>query len=198
MDWKDITLKQFLDIIDIQKNSKNAANSLIEYFFDVHDPESSLPVQVYLARLNDLQFINSERVANKLRGTYTLNGRKYVLQTNPTLLSSAQYIDFENYNKNNDIAGILSVVLIPDKAKYYNAGYDMEQVKADILTMPILDVDAVNAFFLRLLGRYIRILQRCLSKLSKRKGMTPEVAKMIADVAKVAGEYCHISSPTAS
>lgn len=198
MNWKDITLRQYNDIVDIQKTSKNPANSLIEYFFDVHDAESSLPIGQYLARLHDLQFINSERVPNKLQGTYTLNGRNYVLQTDPSTLSAAQYVDFEAYNRTKDTAGLLSVIMIPEKAKYYNAGYDIEQVKEDMLSMCILDVDAVNAFFLRLLQRYIKILARCLSKLSKTKGVSKETARAMMDVATMAGECCRTCSPTAS
>lgn len=192
MDWKDISLKQYLDIRDIQKTSSNPANSLIEYFFDVHDAESSLPATEYLAKLRELGFIGKERPSVKVKGEYTLNSRVYVLQAIPTALSTAQYIDFDNYNRTGDVAGLLSVVLIPKTAKHYNDGYDIEQAKADILTMSVIDVDAVNAFFLKLLKRYIKIFRRCLSKLSRTEGME-QTAPMLETLTKAAGELCRMS-----
>ena len=64
-------------------------------------------------------------------------------------MTAGQYIDFQTFAASNDIAGMLSTILVPH-GHTYGDGYDPADVRAAILAqLPIVEANALAAFFLK-------------------------------------------------
>ena len=77
-----------------------------------------------------------------------VNGREYYFDGLLGKITTAQYIDFQNYQKNNDEQKSFSVFIIP-KGHKYNDGYDIEQVFNDILDVPVPVLFSASFFLSR-------------------------------------------------
>ena len=88
-------------------------------------------------------------------------------------MSTAQFIDYQNYIKNNRIEEILSCFFVP-AGHSYNDGYDIEKVKKDLLSLKITDAYALAFFFELQLKMYCRLFHRYLLRSMKKAKMSKE------------------------
>lgn len=110
---------------------------------------ANMPITEYKKYVSAISFLNEDiKPLDKLPDTITLNGTVYRTSANLTEVKTAQYIDFQNYCKQDKpkYEDILSVFVIPGDYEY-NSGYDLRKVKEDILQMPI-DLVITLSFFL--------------------------------------------------
>lgn len=187
-DWKQVTLQQFVAMIEIQSHETDptaAMQKIVELLYRI-DP-MMMPYTDYLTIVRALNgFFDKPVGAMRVtkNGEYILNGTTYVLSINPAAFSTAQYIDFTNYAKNGKIGYVdmLSAVLIP-AGHIYNDGYDMDKAKADIGSMPVDSALGIVNFFSRWskasIATILRFLtsKRMLKKVDKAKRM--EIKKEI-------------------
>lgn len=109
----------------------------------------------------DSAFLYVRPEAGKARKSYTLNGREYTLIKDPSEMTTAQYIDYQNVvgeKFEEHLLQLLSIILVP-KGHTYNDGYDTETVLKDLGTMTVTDALGITDFFLK---RYRRLLRRSL------------------------------------
>lgn len=187
--WEQLTVDQFEDICELQKaHPKDSAKYIVEYLYDVEDADN-LPLPQYSCYVAGLRkFVGEPVLKNKLtpNAAYTLNGKVYRVDISPTAFTVAQYTDLTDYLKRNaSLRDLLSVVVVPD-GKLYNEGYDMEEAKADLGTLPVTAAFAVVGFFARWSKASIQTFLRYLTK-TMRKGkmgkMPPEtLAKLEKEV----------------
>lgn len=187
-DWSQVTLRQYNDLIDIQKNEeyedlidKGAAMLDILYGID----SMNIPFtdyQLLISRLNKL--FETEVKTNRTKAAYKVGDREYWLLSNPAEYTTAQYVDFSNYNKDNDVVGMLSCVIIP-KGHLYMDGYDVEQVKDDIGELSICDALGVRDFFVKWSALSINHSLRFLTRrMMKNKKLTKEQKEQMKDSLK--------------
>lgn len=172
-DWGDITLRQFNRLVELQKEP-DTTNKIIEYLYDVPNAEA-LPLTQYMAYVNGLNKFIADPVSKakvSRSATYTVNGRCYALDINLAALTTAQYMDFTNYQKQGDVAGMVSTVLIPEGHKY-NDGYAIDEAKEDILDLPVTACFGIFNFFRRSSAALLKTTLRFLSR-KARKAMTAE------------------------
>lgn len=106
-----------------------------------------------------------------------LNGRKYYTDCLIGNISTAQYIDFTNYNKAEaSMDKIISVFIIPEGHKY-NDGYDMLQVINDVGSMPVPTAASIAFFFGRQFSTFMRIFQSYSTKAIEETDLPKEVKK---------------------
>ena len=167
MTWNDINLKQFYDIREILSVEDDwTALNLIDCIYKV----DCQAMPIHELKKFDISFIKDEIPDVKLNKYYTLNGTKYNSNCDITRVSVAQFIDYQNYLKEDEVRleKLLSVFFMPDGCKDYNTGYDIIKVQEDLMDLPIPVAQSIGFFLGRQLRVFFRIFRYCLIKQVKK------------------------------
>ena len=183
MTWYDVTLYQFEKLQDLLKieNEEDRMFAIAELLLG--EEVTNLPISEFVSATKRLSFLNDEIETKTPPKNLELNGRKYIVDCLLGRISTAQYIDFQNHLKGNDIAVTLSVFIIP-KGHKYNDGYDMLQVIDDIRSIPIPIVNSLSFFFSRQFKESMRIFQSYLTKEMKTMNIPKEAQENLIKVVK--------------
>ena len=159
MKWSNVTLRQFLELqklLQIEDENERLI-SIAELFLG--DEVNNLPIPEFAKKVKELDFLKEEIPNTLIVKSIKVNGREYTIDAVLGHITTAQYIDYQNWMKQeNNYAGVLSVFFIP-KGHKYNDGYDIEEVLKDMLELPIDVVCSECFFFSRQLHRFIQIFQ---------------------------------------
>ena len=185
--WSNITYRTLLDIREAAniEDENERVYAIMEAVFgeDVLD----LPLKDFNEKCKELQFLQKE-IPNDLHvKDIKVNGREYYFDGLLGKITTAQYIDFQNYQKNNDEQKSFSVFIIP-KGHKYNDGYDMEQVFNDILDIPVPVLFSASFFFSRQFELFIRIFRRYSIKQMKKIGLPKEAMENLEKVVNLSTE----------
>ena len=181
MTWYDVTLYQFEKLQDLIKieNEEERMFAIAELLLG--EEVTNLPISEFVNATKRLSFLSDEIETKTPPKNLELNGRKYTVDCLLGRISTAQYIDFQNHLKGNDVAVTLSVFIIP-KGHKYNDGYDMLQVIDDIKSIPIPIVNSLSFFFSRQFKESMRIFQSYLTKEMKTMNIPKEVKENLIKV----------------
>ena len=181
--WRDITVGQYLELVAAGDKLTLAEGLRIVYGVDIRE------VPVSAVSRYSLEFLKEEPKRSPIKKEYTLNGRRYAANFDTTRMTTAQFVDFQNYTKAEDFVGALSVCLRP-VGHDYNDGYSIEEVKADIMAMPIVQALTI-AFFFK--NQLVILLNATLSSSAEVLQSDPTM-KMFAAIIEWAGlqssAYC--------
>ena len=198
--WKDITLRQFNKIQDLlQEIDEYTTLNIIDVLYDVDS--ANLPaMEVMNKYAHSLDFLMTTIPTNeKLKDTYIINQREYNSNINLTQMTTAQFVDYQNYSKDNpvDISKCLSVFIIP-KGHTYNDGYDLKQVQEDIKDLDMVTINTLSFFFKKL---YILLLETtllCLTQDMEKMNIPTEKKEEILNQLKQIDLASLASYPTSS
>ena len=102
-------------------------------------------------------------------------------------MTAAQFIDYQNYIGTEHFEDYLSVFFIPEGHKY-NDGYDIEQVKKDLLELDFPTVKSVAFFFTIFLAKlqnsFLSYLKKDLRKMKMEKEKRKEIEELINKLEK--------------
>lgn len=189
-DWSDVTIEQYYKIAElIKEQDEYTVYNLIDVLWGIDS--SKLLAKDLTKYANRLQFLNKEVPNVTLKKHYTFNGRKYDSSCDLTSMSTAQFVDYNNFIKGGKYEEILSVLFIPE-GHSYNDGYDILQVQNDLLQMKITDCMAAAFFFKRQLKVFCHLFQTYLIKKMKKEKME----KSLIDQFKKVDLYNLVSYPT--
>lgn len=198
--WKDITLRQFNKIQDLlQEIDEYTTLNIIDVIYGV-DSADMPAMEVMNKYAHSLDFLMTTIPTNeKLKETYTINQREYNSNINLTQMTTAQFVDYQNYSKENpvDISKCLSVFIIP-KGHTYNDGYDLKQVQDDIKDLDMVTINTLAFFFKK---SYILLLETtllCLTQDMKKMNIPTEKKEEIMNQLKQIDLASLASSPTSS
>jgi hypothetical protein len=181
MKWNDVTLNQFLkmkEIVQIEDETDRML-SLIELFWG--EDVVNLPVAEFNKKAKELDFLQNPVPTNHIVKSATINGRKYKIDALLGHISTAQYVDFTNYAKQeNNTDKMLAVFFVPEGHKY-NDGYDMLQVIQDMGDLPIDIALSECFFFRRQFSKFIQIFQRSLCKTVNKSKMPKEMKNLLKE-----------------
>lgn len=185
--WSNIKYRTLLDIKEAAniEDENERVFAIMEAVFgeDVLD----LPLKDFNEKCKELQFLQKE-IPNDLHvKDIKVNGREYYFDGLLGKITTAQYIDFQNYQKNNDEQKSFSVFIIP-KGHKYNDGYDMEQVFNDILDVPVPILFSASFFFSRQFELFIRIFRHYSIKQMKKLGLPKEAMENLEKVVNLSTE----------
>ena len=180
-----LSVGKYLKIQDIAKEEElsdiDKQVAIIAVLADMsEDDVLDLPIMEYKALAEKTKFLEKPmNVPKQIASTYTLDGWELVPTTDIRKMTTAQYIDFQNFSKEGEkkLIEVLSCFLIP-KGKKYNEDYDILEVQKalrDYLTIP--NCLALSAFFLAKFNRSIRgmlIYSRWIAKIRLKKGKEKE------------------------
>lgn len=181
MTWNDITYRNLLDIREAAniEDENERVYAIMEAVFG--EDVLNLPLKDFNEKCKELQFLQKP-IPNDLHiKTIKVNGREYYFDGLLGKITTAQYIDFQNYQKANDECKSFSVFIIP-KGHKYNDGYDMDQVFNDILDVPVPILFSASFFFIRQFELFIRIFRRYSIKQMKKTGLPKEVMENLEKV----------------
>lgn len=164
--YNDLPLGAYLDIVAISDDDTREANDKNLAILSILTGQSeddllNLLVGEFSLLMQKAAFL-SEPLPRKDKpkksyhlGTFTLD-----VMADVAKMTAGQYIDFQTFAaSNNDIAGMLSTILVPH-GHTYGDGYDPGRVRAVILEqLPIVEASALSAFFLKRCELLIKGLQ---------------------------------------
>lgn len=160
MNWEDVTLKQFLEITEIQQREDDLFNKILDTIAVLKDIDvNEITINNYKDYTQEITFLNTDIPVVEIKDEYD----NYKLHKELSQMSMQQYMDFTNYGKANDYAGVLSVFLIP-KDKEYNKEYNIDDVREYIYSMRCTDVLSIYSFFLLQSTMYIEHFRESLKQ----------------------------------
>lgn len=187
MNWTDITYRQLLDIREAAniKDDNERVYAIMEVVFG--ESVLDLDLKNFAMKCKEIEFLQKE-IPNDLHiKDIKVNGREYYFDGLLGNITTAQYIDFQNYQKNSDEYKTFSVFIIP-KGHKYNDGYDMDQVFNDILDIPVPVLFSASFFFSRQFELFIKIFRRYSIKQMKKLGLPTEAMENLEKVVNLSTE----------
>jgi hypothetical protein len=185
MTWSDITLKQFYQIREMLSiEDEWTALNLIDCIYNI----DSQALAINELKKYDITFLNQPIPEVKLQKYYTINGVKYNSNFDLTKVTVAQFIDYQNYLKEDEVRleKLLSVFFMPDGCKDYNIGYDIIKVQEDLLELPIDIAQSIGFFFARQLRVFFWLFRYYLIKQVKKLKMEKaEKKELIKNIEKM-------------
>lgn len=159
MNWNEITFEQYLTINEINEREDNF-NKLLDITAVVNNVDvESITISNFKQYAENIKFITEDIPVVEIKDEYD----NYKLHKELSQMSMQQYMDFTNYGKANDYAGVLSVFLIP-KDKEYNKEYNIDDVREYIYSMRCTDVLSIYSFFLLQSTMYIEHFRESLKQ----------------------------------
>lgn len=178
-DWNTISLKQFYLIQELlEEPDEYTTFNILDLLYDIDS--ANMPLTEFAKYSKVLDFLNTEVPTVNLKDQYVLNGTTYNSGFNLTTVSAAQFIDYQNYIKENKWEDYLSVFFIPEGHKY-NDGYDMSKVKNDILELDFPTVKSICFFFTLQFNTFLKHFLSSLKKSVKKMNLTKEQKKELID-----------------
>lgn len=155
---------------------------------------------LYEMELSSLQGINSNLAylsesikCSDIKDSITINGKDYNVCTKVKEFTVAQYVDFQNYPKDeNHMAENLSTFVVPN-GKKYGEGYDIVEVINEFKEHLSIE-DAVNLqnFFIKKLVNSIKDILHSLLPLMKRemkKTKNPKAQEILKTLKELDQKY---------
>lgn len=163
--YKEMTLQMYehlskialSDTDDIEKQIQMVSVLTGKTTKEVED----LPISEYHSLAKKTVFLMREPAVEQIKSnTVKINERVYAITNDVTKITTAQYIDFQEYMKQGkNLANVLSTLLVPKGEKYGEA--DFLEVKKDIERLPICTALGLNAFFLQRFAKLIGNMLHC-------------------------------------
>ena len=177
--WDEITVQEMMDItlvLEDEDTDYNKMQTLVSILTG-RDFEylGKLPMVTYKMLMSCVKFLQEKPEPNKLKKEYVINGHKYKQCADVTRVTTAQFVDYNNYVSNNekDITKILSVMLVPE-GKEYGQGYKVEDVQEDLKSMKYKDALAISFFLQKQFAAYVMLMVDYSEKLMKESNPTEE------------------------
>lgn len=182
--WNELSIEKYRKINALPEDEDWQWNVLAILNDTTVEDILSRPLNDAMELSRDLhRWIQDKPIIHPAKRTYTLNGKKYRFQGDMDKITTAQYIDFYNCEREipEHLAEQIAIFFIPEDAKGYNEGYDLSDVVNDI--EKYLDVEeaySVCDFFISqfqvLQARVLRKARKAL-KQARKEGIQTEAAE---------------------
>lgn len=147
MDWKDLNVKKYYEIIKIMNSEESdieLTTDLVNCVFDVNAED--LPYIQLMNLINQLDFLAKKYEPKTPQKYYVIDDIKFIPSLNIKEITTAQYIDYQNLYKIQDWKNLLNCLLIREGEKYGDNDY------SDLLweKLSFTDYSDILFFFLKL------------------------------------------------
>lgn len=192
-DWENITLRDWYKIQELLTVTDEwTMYNILDYLYDIDS--TNMPIaelrKYSLAFLNNTDQLDNYKVPDVYDDKYSCN-------LDLTKVSVAQFIDYNNYVKEEPVKfeRILSVFIYPKGATYNDGSYKIEDVQNDILDFPFALVKKLAFFFGQQLTTFTTItlffLQQEMKEMKTPK--TDKMAELINQANSMISEFCPTS-----
>lgn len=175
--WDDINIRLYKKLYALSNNVDDVIDAeiqIVALLCDCNEDDIlNLPIPEYQRLRSECQWIASKPDAKAYAPkSIKLNGNEYDVYYDASKLTIAQYIDFQNYLKQNDMekyfTHILSVFIVP-KGKMYGE-VPVEDVMKDIEDNISIKMALSMCFFF--MTEYLTLIKLILYYLTKRVNKT--------------------------
>lgn len=191
MSWNDITVKMYQEICDINNSEMTLEEKLLDIMCVIFGEDVlDLPLNEFNLKVQEIVFLDEKLPVEEIKKGYVVNGREYVVTTDLTRLSTAQYVDFTNLIKSKStLDKIISVFMLPKGIDKYLNGYNFEDVVKDMGDLSIVTANSIAFFFDRQLKLFIEIfrfyLMKNIRRAMKKKKMTQKEKELMNKTIKM-------------
>ena len=179
--WSDITLQQYYQIKELLTNEDEyTALNILDVLYGIDS--ASLPLSALSKYNAALDFLKDEIPVVDIKKKYNINGHTYESNCELTKVSTAQFIDYQNYLKEKEpkYEKLISVFFIPE-GHSYNDGYSIKEVQTDILHMNMCDVQSIAFFINKQLQLFLSLFQFYLTQSIHQMNLTKEQKQKLLD-----------------
>ena len=179
--WSDITLQQYYQIKELLTNEDEyTALNILDVLYGIDS--ASLPLSALSKYNNALDFLKDEIPVVDIKKKYNINGHTYESNCELTKVSTAQFIDYQNYLKEKEpkYEKLISVFFIPE-GHTYNDGYSIKEVQDDILHMSMVDVQSIAFFIKKQLQLFLSLFQFYLVKSIQKMNLNKDQKQKLLD-----------------
>lgn len=184
LNWYNVNLTQFKKLQEVLSIEDETEKIIAIAELILGDDVTDLPLKEFNEEIKKLEFLKTEIPESVPPKKLEINGRKYDVISLLGNITTAQYIDFVNHSKTQDMSKVLSVFIVP-QGHSYNDGYDMLEVMNDINDMPIPVVNSMAYFFKAQFAKFIEIFQSSsIKKVKKNKELSKDEKEKIIKLIK--------------
>ena len=179
--WSDITLQQYYQIKELLTNEDEyTVLNILDVIYDIDS--ASMSISALSKYNNALDFLKDEIPVVDIKKKYNINGNTYESNCELTKVSTAQFIDYQNYLKEKQpkYEKLLSVFFIPENHQY-NDGYSIQEVQDDILHMSMVDVQSIAFFIKKQLSLLLSLFQFYLTQSIQKMNLTKDQKQKLLD-----------------
>ena len=166
--WDKVSLRQYEMMIALDPDGEDAG---LERMAILNNMTLEEVMNAPLSEANEMaeamQFLRKQPKVKRTKKVYTINGREYALMSEPSKITTAQYIDYDQLPNKADLIEVLAIVMVPP-GHIYNDGYDLEQAKNDVGDLTVEEAVSICDFFTRALALYTLNATRLAKKALKR------------------------------
>ena len=179
--WSDITLQQYYQIKELLTNEDEyTVLNILDVLYGIDS--ASLPLSALSKYNSALDFLKDEIPVVDIKKKYTIRGHTYESNCELTKVSTAQFIDYQNYLKEKEpkYEKLISVFFIPENHQY-NDGYSIQEVQDDILHMSMVDVQSVAFFIKKQFQLLLSLFQFYLTQSIHQMNLTKQQKQKLLD-----------------
>ena len=179
--WSDITLQQYYQIKELLTNEDEyTVLNILDVLYGIDS--ASLPISALSKYNNALDFLKDEIPVVNIKKKYNINGHTYDSNLELTKVSTAQFIDYQNYLKEKEprYEKLISVLFIPE-GHQYNDGYNIQEVQDDILHMSMVDVQSIAFFIKKQFQLLLSLFQFYLTQSIQQMNLTKDQKQKLLD-----------------
>lgn len=167
MNWNEISVKQYYEILDILKQDSEGDalilnSQLIDCIWGINSEDIS--VVRFSWYIKELDFLQEPYKPKFPKKEYTVKGITFCPVLDVSKITTAQYIDFQELLKRGDNQHLLNVFFIKKDEQYGESDY------SELLweNLPLTDYADVQFFFLHLLNRLMTDTLNSSKKILKK------------------------------
>lgn len=183
--YDKLTLGKWLQLkdIDLEQEEIDVQVDILSILSDMTPDElMNLPIPEYSKMVQGSMFLSVEpKIMKKLPNKFKIGDREFNILAKPEEMTAGQYIDYQAYLKEDDIAHILTIFVIPKGEKYGDTSTEeLAQLFKD--NMPItLALSIARFFFQRFLALTHATVDYLISQTKKtaRKMKNKEMLKAL-------------------
>lgn len=200
-DYDELPIEAYIKIKGILNDGNDEMTQEMEILSVLCDIDYEKMMDLELSELkgitNSCEFLSKTIECKDKVEDIVINGTKYVICKDLKKFTVAQYVDFQNYPKDEEhLAENLSTFIVP-KGKKYNEGYDIADTIKDFNKyMSIEDAITYQNFFLKKLVLSTKSTLRYLIPLMKmtvKKTKGEEKEKILTKISQLEAMYGSLS-----
>ena len=166
--WDRLTLERYNELLTIDPESEDAGLAMASVANGITLKQAyEMPIADTHEMQEAFQFARKAPKVRRLKKTFTLNGTDYVPVTEPSKITTAQFIDYDQLPDKRDLIDVLATVMVP-VGHIYNEGYELSKAKEDVRSLTVEEAVSICDFFVRGLGLYGVLASRTARKALKR------------------------------
>lgn len=166
--WDRLALSRYNAVIAVDPESDDAGLAMAAAANGLTLKEAyDLPLHESHEMAEAFSFAKKAPKVRRMKDAFTINGREYAPVTDPTKITTAQFIDYDQLPDKRDLIEVLGCVMVPP-GHIYNDGYDLRQAKEDMKDLSVEEAVSICDFFVRGLGLYGVLASRTARKALKQ------------------------------